>query len=151
MSLPIRVRLTIWYALLLATIIISLGAFLVLQLRSDLRQATDEEARASLVTIMKAVSGESRESDEAEPADVAEDAEDFLEAAASLPRSSGAQVLDDRGQVLALYGAVAGGGPLVTGRAVTAALAGQSVTQSMALGDEGQHYRVMATEVPPGA
>jgi heavy metal sensor kinase len=145
MNLPIRVRLTIWYALLLAMIIISLGAFLVLQLRSDLQQATDEEARASSVTIMSAVSGESWEGDEAEPAEAAEDAEDFVEAAASLPRSSGAQVLDDRGQVLADYGAVAGGEPLVTRGAQTAALAGRSVTHSIALGDEGQHYRVLAT------
>ena len=145
MSLPIRVRLTIWYALLLATIIISLGAFLVLQLRSDLQQATDEEARASSVTIMSAVSGESWEGAETEPAEAAEAAEDFVEAAASLPRSSGAQVLDDRGRVLAVYGAVAGGGPLVARDALAAALTGRSVTRSSALGDEGQRYRVLAT------
>ena len=43
MSLPIRVRLTAWYAALLAIIIVALGAFIVLQLRSDLRQDADRE------------------------------------------------------------------------------------------------------------
>ena len=37
--LPIRVRLTAWYAVLLAAIVVGLSTFLVLQLRADLRGA----------------------------------------------------------------------------------------------------------------
>jgi hypothetical protein len=34
--LPIRARMTAWYVVLLAAIIVAVGAFLVLRLRSDL-------------------------------------------------------------------------------------------------------------------
>ena len=49
MNLPIRVRLTAWYAALLALIIVGLGAFLVLQLRSDLRETIDTEILAASI------------------------------------------------------------------------------------------------------
>ena len=51
MNLPIRVRLTAWYALLLAAILVALGAFLVLRLRSDLRSTITREIRDGAVTI----------------------------------------------------------------------------------------------------
>ena len=37
MSLPIRARLTVWYAAVLAVVVVALGAFLVVRLGSDLR------------------------------------------------------------------------------------------------------------------
>ena len=40
MNLPIRVRLTAWYAVLLGAIILAIGAFLVLRLRGDLQDET---------------------------------------------------------------------------------------------------------------
>ena len=46
MRLPIRVRLTAWYAVLLAAIVVALGAFVVLQLRADLQARIDRELRA---------------------------------------------------------------------------------------------------------
>ena len=51
MSLPIRARLTVWYAALLALIILALGAFLVLRLRSDLQAAIDRDIRPAAATI----------------------------------------------------------------------------------------------------
>ena len=51
MKLPIRVRLTAWYALFVAGVLVALGAFLVLELRSDLRSTIDREVRTSSVTI----------------------------------------------------------------------------------------------------
>ena len=48
MNLPIRVRLTAWYAALLTLIIVALGAFLVLQLRTDLRESIDTEVLAAV-------------------------------------------------------------------------------------------------------
>jgi heavy metal sensor kinase len=146
MNLPIRVRLTLWYSALLATIIVSLGTFLVLQLRADLREAIDDEVRTNSGAIVHAVADETQESVAGEPADVAGDASAFQDAArASLPLSSGAQVLDERGQVLARYGAVAAAEPLVTTQQQRAALAGASRTFTGRLGDEGQRYRVKAT------
>ena len=50
MKLPIRVRLTAWYAAVLAAIIVGLGAFLVLQLRADLEQTVDRQLRAKAQT-----------------------------------------------------------------------------------------------------
>jgi luciferase family oxidoreductase group 1 len=47
LSLPIRVRLTAWYAVFLAVTLIALGAFLVIELRSDLRSTIDRELRTS--------------------------------------------------------------------------------------------------------
>jgi hypothetical protein len=51
MTLPIRARLTLWYALCAAVILIGVGAFLVLKLRSDLRSAIDREVRSSVAVI----------------------------------------------------------------------------------------------------
>ncbi len=51
MKLPIRVRLTAWYALFLAVVMVALGAFLVLRLRADLRATIDREVRTSSATI----------------------------------------------------------------------------------------------------
>jgi heavy metal sensor kinase len=42
---PIRLRLTAWYATLLAAILAGIGLFLVLQLRSDLQGVIDREVR----------------------------------------------------------------------------------------------------------
>ena len=47
MNLPIRARLTAWYAALLAAIIVALGAFLVVRLRSDLQAAVDRDVAAA--------------------------------------------------------------------------------------------------------
>ena len=51
MSLPIRARLTVWYAALLAVIILALGAFLVLRLRSDLQAAIDRDVRSAAAMV----------------------------------------------------------------------------------------------------
>ena len=44
--MPIRARLTLWYAMLLAAIIAGLGGFLVVQLRADLQAVIDREVGA---------------------------------------------------------------------------------------------------------
>src|SRR5829696_5587902 len=51
LNLPIRVRLTAWYAVLLAGILVAIGAFLVLQLRSDLQGRLDSDIRAHAGSI----------------------------------------------------------------------------------------------------
>lgn len=153
MNLPIRVRLTLWYAVLLATIITALSAFLVLQLRTDLRQALDAAVRASSMTIVDSASDDSSEPEPGEPAeapdaeDSAEDAQDFRDAAsASLRSAGGAQVLDDRGDVLLSYGTVASPEqPMSGGGQTAAALSGRSVLTTRELGAGEQAYRVLVT------
>ncbi len=150
MNVPIRVRLTLWYALLLATIIIALSSYLVLQLRGDLRSSLDDAVRAGSVSMLDAVSEDDEPGDPPEPAgpaDAAEDARDFLQvASASLPSGGAAQVLDDRGEVLLAFGPVAGKDRLISGPPQTAAaLAGRPALVTRPLGDDDQAYRVLAT------
>ena len=146
MNLPIRVRLTLWFAGLLAAIVLALGSFLVLQLRSDLRMAMDEEVHTSSVSVLRAFTDERRERGPDIPVELAEESDDLADAArASLPPSGGAQILDATGRVVAHYGAVAENGPLVTSRDLRAAMAGLTPTRSVPLGDEGQLYRTKAT------
>jgi heavy metal sensor kinase len=91
-SFPIRVRLTAWYAVLLAVIVTVLGAFLVLRLRSDLQAAIDRDVRnaAPMVALGYAAEG----------------SEEFIEIAEKvLPRGgSAAQIVDSTGRVLLTYG-----------------------------------------------
>jgi heavy metal sensor kinase len=130
MRLPIRVRLTAWYALLLAGIVVALGAFLVLQLRSDLRQAVDDEVQTNSVRIARAYGDEGPE--------------DFADVTRTvLPHASGgAQLIDARGRVLLHYGSVAGRVPLVDARTRDAALAGRWSLITERLGEDDQQYRV---------
>jgi heavy metal sensor kinase len=145
-NLPIRVRLTLWFAGLLAAIVTALGSFLVLQLRSDLHTAMDEEIQTSSVSVMRAYTDERRERGTDTPVEMAEESDDLADAArASLPPSGGAQVLDDKGRVVAHYGAVAGSGPLVSKRDLRATLGGLTPTRTIPLGDGGQQYRTKST------
>lgn len=135
MRLPIRARLTAWYALFLAGILVALGAFLVLKLRSDLRSTIDREVRASSSAI----------------------AQNYLDSgiggfreigAATLRRSgSAAQIVDARGHLVAAYGGDIAQDPMVPAARRAAALAGRAQLFELDLGDSPQPYRVMATAV----
>jgi heavy metal sensor kinase len=121
-SLPIRVRLTGVYAVLLAAIIVGLGAFLVLRLRSDLRAAIDREVRASSGEIARAYAGEGEQ--------------EFLDTSQTvLPRSgSAAQVLDPTGRVLLNYGDPAATRAIAPAKARAAALSGRASMMTLELG-----------------
>jgi two-component system OmpR family sensor kinase len=131
--LPIRVRLTAWYALLLAAVLVALGAFLVLRLRSDLRSTIDREVRTSSATIVANYSHEGIDG--------------FSEiSAAALPRSGSAtQVLDPRGRVLVDYGGAVATHSMVPTAARIAALAGRPQLFEVQLGRTTRPFRVMAT------
>ena len=51
MRLPIRVRLTAWYAVLLGAILTALGTFVVLQLDADLQDRVDRDVIAAAEKI----------------------------------------------------------------------------------------------------
>jgi heavy metal sensor kinase len=137
-KLPIRVRLTVWYALLLAAILLALGAFLVLRLRSDLRSTIDREVRDGAMTIAGNY--------------VHEGVDGFREISiAALPRSGSAtQVLSTSGRVLVGYGGAVADRPMLSAAAREAALAGRADLLELRLGRSLRPFRVMAARVRIG-
>ncbi|MGH2950038.1 MAG: hypothetical protein ACRDPC_27875, partial [Solirubrobacteraceae bacterium] len=131
--LPIRVRLTVWYALLLAAIVVALGAFLVLQLRADLQAAIDRDVREASVHIADGYADEG--------------AEEVRDLSLQLLPGSGAvaQVVDPGGRVLVGYGEFAGGRAIVPARVRAEALASRSRMLTVMVG--GEHFRALASPV----
>jgi len=132
LNLPIRVRLTAWYAVLLAGILVAIGAFLVLQLRSDLQGRLDSDIRADARSI-----GEGYQ---------AEGDEGFLEVApAALPHPDAvAQVLDRSGRVLVSRGPAATR-PVVPAAARADALLGDARVISATV--DGEHMRASVSSL----
>ncbi len=147
MRLPIRIRLTAWYAALLAVIIAVLGGFVVWQLSSDLQNQVDGEIRATSGTLIRAVRAENADTPPSQPITSPEFREDFAGAAraALTHRAAAAQVVDQNGDVLMRYGPAAETGSLVTEQARIAASADNSMTFTSGLGDGGERYRVQVT------
>lgn len=135
MRLPIRVRLTAWYALLLAAILVALGAFLVLRLRSDLRSTIDGEVKESSQTIAGNYAHEGIDG--------------FHEISAAAVRRTGSatQVLDASGRVLVTYGGAVADRPMISPAARRAALAGHATLIEVRLGRSLRPFRAMAQRV----
>jgi heavy metal sensor kinase len=135
MRLPIRARLTAWYALFLAAIMICFGAFLVIKLRSDLNSTIDREVRSSSAAIRQGYSQEG--------------ATGFRETSAVALRRSGsaAQVLDPTGRVILSFGGDIAEDAMLEGSELTRALAGGPRLLDVQLGDSGLSFRVLATPV----
>jgi heavy metal sensor kinase len=135
MRLPIRVRLTAWYAALLAAIIVALGGFLTLQLESDLEQDVEREVRAGSAQIGLGYTKEG--------------AEDFRDVSRTvLPHgSSAAQVLSPNGRVLVAYGELLAERPIAPQSAVAAALRGEQRLITVKLGPNNQRFRGIVSPV----
>jgi heavy metal sensor kinase len=135
MRLPIRARLTAWYAALLAAIIIALGGFLTLQLESDLEQDVEREVRAGSTQIALGYSKEG--------------AEDFRDVSRTvLPHgSSAAQVVSPDGRVLVAYGELLARRPIAPPGAFQDAVNGQQSLVTVKLGPDGQRFRAIVTPV----
>ena len=134
MRLPIRARLTAWYAALLAAIVVALGAFLVLQLGSDLQAAVDRHVRDSAIHIARAYA--------------AEGPGDFRDASRTALAADGiAQVLDPTGRVLHVSGPLARRRALAgAGDRAQALRAGLRVV-TVQLGPNQQEYRAAVMPV----
>jgi heavy metal sensor kinase len=89
----IRARLTIWYVLLLATIIGGLGGFLVVQLRADLHVALDREIGARADVTVREFGSEL--ADERSEAGVRADFLELCESAAPGPDTAAVLVAQD--------------------------------------------------------
>jgi len=130
-NLPIRVRLTAWYVLVLAAIFVAIGAFLVVQLRSDLQDKTDSELRSDALQLARDYRDEG-------PAD-------FLDVSRTvLPPDGAAQVLDSEGRVLHTFGRVAAPTAMVGPDVQAAAQRSDSPVHTITLGARHEHYRVVA-------
>jgi heavy metal sensor kinase len=131
---PIRVRLTAWYALLLAAIIVGLGTFVVLQLRSDLQATVDREVRASTTQIAQGYAEEGNK--------------DFRDVSNTVlsKTDAGAQVLDRNGRVLVGFGDPVAIKPMAPAGARLAAIGGKETLQTVELGRE-ESFRVLASPV----
>jgi heavy metal sensor kinase len=136
MTLPIRARLTAWYALFLAGTIAGLGAFLVIELRTDLRSTIDRQVRTGSGAISQNY--------------LVDGITGFRQTSAAALRRSGsaAQVLSASGQVIAGYGE-GGHVPMISPRQEQLALAGRLDLIEVRLGPVKQHFRLLAAPVQP--
>jgi heavy metal sensor kinase len=133
--MPIRARLTAWYAVLLAAIVVALSTFLVLQLRDDLEDTVNREVRAASAQIA--------------PAYAKEGAADFRDVSRTvLPHgSSAAQVLAPDRRILAGYGDLLARGPIAPPQAFAAALRGETSMVTVRLGPSDRRFRTMLMPV----
>jgi heavy metal sensor kinase len=141
--LSIRARLTLWYALLLAVIVVAVGVFLLLRLRSDLVRGMDESLSTRAAQIALGFSGQGG----GQFQDVADIS------LAGLPQAeSGAQLLDSGGRLLESSGDAIAERPLVGPEALARALAGTTIRETVGTGSDREPFRVLAIRLPgPGA
>jgi two-component system OmpR family sensor kinase len=140
--LPIRARLTAWYATLLAAIIATLGGFLVVQLRADLVALLDRELGARSDQLAAEYASEGRES-------AAQAAEEFQATCEDVVSGAGtaAQLLDEAGNVIGSCGRLAHEALRVPGDVRARALAGTPVRLILDSSDGDERYRALVARV----
>ena len=133
MRAPIRVRVTGWYVLLLAVVLVAVGAFVLLRLHSGLVAATDRSLRPALDQI---ATGYGREG----PQEFSDQSGTVLaeERAAS-------QVLAADGSVVRSFGDRASRAPMLDRVRLARVLSGRPVLFTTTL--QGTRFRVAAKEV----
>jgi two-component system, OmpR family, sensor kinase len=139
MSLPIRLRITIWSVALLAILMAALATFVVIRLRADLVAGVDSTlaTRASQISLGLAAPGEGEFQDVSDAA------------LRQLPGSeSAAQLLDGRGIVLESSGDAVAEKPMVGADDLATVRRGDPVNQTVALGPDAEPFRVLAIGLP---
>lgn len=144
--MPIRVRLTAWYAGMLAVILLAMGTYVVFELRRDLRAAVDTELGVCTTVLTQALTDAENDPEAADPRLLASDGEDFLEAAqAALPQATSAvQLLDGQGRVLVTYGRAGSSAPVVGPETRRQAATGP---QTLTAAVDAEDYRVRVEAV----
>jgi two-component system, OmpR family, sensor kinase len=133
MRLPIRLRLTAWYVVLLALIVAALGAFLVVRLRADRITDVDRSLRSSAVQIAAGYEQEG-------PAEFQDTSGTVLRA---VPEGDpGSQLIDRDGRVRLRHSAEIPHAPLLSPAQVRSVLAGREVVRTVHSG--GEPLRVVA-------
>jgi two-component system, OmpR family, sensor kinase len=139
MSLPIRLRITIWSVALLAVLMASLGAFVVIRLRADLVAGVD----STLATRASQIALGLRGPGEGEFQDVSDTA------LQQLPGSeSAAQLLDKRGKVLERSGDTTAENPMIGADDLLVVRRGEPVRRTVTLGPDAEPFRVLALRLP---
>jgi heavy metal sensor kinase len=138
-SLPIRLRITIWSVALLAIMMASLGAFVVIRLRADLVAGVDSTlaTRASQIALGLRGPGEG-------------EFQDVTDAALrQLPGSeSAAQLLDPSGTVVERSGDAAAASPMIGADDLTAVRRGEPMHRTVKLGPDAEPFRILALQLP---
>ena len=135
MNAPIRVRLTAWYVLVLAGVLLLLGAFVVTRLRSNLTHEVDAPLRSGAAQIARGYS--------------AEGATEFVDVVRTVvpgpqDAGSGAQVLDASGRVVVSEGDRLTRRPLLHGVDLRRVLGGGTFIGSVHRGSPDRHVRMFA-------
>jgi heavy metal sensor kinase len=130
--LPIRARMTAWYVVLLAAIIAAVGAFLVLQLRSDLTAAIDRTLRPAAAQIADGYRAEG-------PSEAVDVAGSVLTG-----ERPAAQILDPSGGVAVSFGDPVARTPMLTRADAAAVLRDGELTRTVGLGRGRQRFRLVA-------
>jgi heavy metal sensor kinase len=130
--LPIRARMTAWYVVLLAAIIVAVGAFLVLRLRSDLTEAVDRTLHPAAAQIADGYRAEG-----------APEAVDVARSVLTGERPA-VQILDPTGRVAVSVGDPVARAPMLTRADAAAVLRGGELTRTVELGRADQRFRLVA-------
>jgi heavy metal sensor kinase len=138
-NVPIRVRLTAWYAALLALILLALGGFLVVRLRADLVRATDQALAVRAAQISLGL----RSGCEGEFRDVSSV---LLKGLSS--GESGAQLVSPSGAVVESSGDAVGTSAVLSRADLVPVFAGSDVRRTVAVGPDGETFRVLAVHLP---
>ncbi len=135
MRVSLRLRMTAWYASLLAVIIAALGVFLTIQLRADLTRAIDDSLRPAAAQIRDDVR--------------VEGAAEFPDSARTVLKGEQAagQLATPDGSIRATFGDVIADTPMATRGQMAAALAGRRLTFSRTLGPGHDDFRLAALGV----
>jgi heavy metal sensor kinase len=137
MRFPIRVRMTVWYAGLLAVIIVGVGAFLLLQLRSDLFATMDGRLNPALDQIALGYHEEG-------PAEAHDVSVTVLSG-----ESPVSQVLTPARRVTSHYGDPVSARPIIGARDIPSLLAGGRLEHTMTL--RGRRFRIVARRTTRGS
>jgi heavy metal sensor kinase len=126
MSVPIRLRMTAWYVVVLAVVLAAVGAFLVVRLRTDLTGGIDRELARDTAQVASDVGKEG--------------VPEFSDSAATVlgGERATAQLLAPDGRILAHYGDAVSERPLLTQAGQRFRLSAQATTHL------GQRYLVVA-------
>ena len=135
MRLPIRLRMTLWYAALLAIVVAAIGVFLVVRLRADLTDTVDRTLDPAAARIAAGYR--------------VEGAPEFRDTAGTIlaGERAAAQALSADGRVLVSYGDAVAKTPMLGRGERTAVLRGRVVTRTATLGPHDRKFRLAARGV----
>ncbi len=135
MSLPIRLRMTVWYVCLLAVIIAAVGAFLVVRLKADLVGAIDTNLRPAAAQIATDYR--------------ADGAPEFPGSAGTVLKGerAAAQLLEPGGRIVSTFGDPVARSPMIDSSDLAAVLTGATFVVTRSLGPEHESFRLTARTV----